>query len=290
MPNHYVGLETLKRSMQIGGTSAGSATADNAVLFALNETVARLIDDYCGFHFYESSGGRFFNPDNSTRLCLGYPLLTVGSIQFSSDGGTTYGTTMTSADYYLAPYNATEESPPRPFWEIESRENATSSGTVFPKGIQRSVRITGTWGYYNKTKSTSATVATAIASDTTTWKINNATALEVGMTLLSGAEKLFVTRTPASVSGAHTSTIDVLRAQNGTTNTTHSCASALSIYEYPIIEQAALTQAQQEYLVRHSPNGYAGGEPFGTQRPQMTGGLHPFVRRMLDPFRTPVAV
>ena len=187
------------------------------------------------------------------------------------------------------PYNATEESPPQPFWDIQVRENATSSGNTFPKGIQRSVEVVGNWGYYNKTRSTSATVATALTSDSTTWKINNATALDVGMTLLAGTEKVFVTRTPASVSGAHTSTIDVLRAQNGTTNTTHSCASALSIYEYPIIEQAVQTQAAQEYLVRHSPQGYAGGDPFGTQRPQMSGGLHPFVRRMLDPFRTPIA-
>lgn len=288
MSNYYIGRESLKRAMGIGGTSAGTATADNAVLDGINEIVSRLIDDYCGFHFYESSGTRFYTPRNASYLSLDYPLLTVGSIQFSSDGGTTYGTTMTTGDYYLTPYNATEESPPRPFWGIESRINATSSGSQFPKGIQRGARITGTWGYYNQTRSTSATVATEISSGTTTWQMNFATALQVGMTLLAGTEKVFVTRTPASASGVHTSTIDVLRAQNGTTNTTHSCASAISIYEYPIIEQAALTQAQQEYLVRHSPQGYAGGEPGGAQRPQMSGGLHPLVRRLLDPFRMPV--
>src|SRR3990167_5000610 len=286
MSNLYVGRATLKRAMSIDATSTG----DHGVLDSISETVARLIDDYAGFHFYEGSATRHFTAIESRCLRLDYPLLTVGSIQFSSDGGTTYGTTMTTADYYLAPYNAAAESPPRPYWEIESRDNATSSGSQFPKGIQRGVKIAGTWGYYNQTRSTSASISTAIASDSTTWEIANATALQVGMTLLSGTEKVFVTRTPASASGAHTSTIDVLRGQNWTTNSTHSSASALLIYEYPIIEQAALTQCQQEYLVRHSPNGYSGGEPFGAQRPQMSGGLHPFVRRMLDQFRTPVAI
>lgn len=105
-----------------------------------------------------------------------------------------------------------------------------------------------------------------------------------------GGEKMFVTRTPASASGAHTSTIDVLRAQNGTSAVAHTSATGVTIYEYPIIEQAALTQVQQEYLVRHAPQGYAGGDPYGTQRPQMSGGLHPFVRRLLDPMRKPQAL
>lgn len=290
MANWYVTRSQLKQALQLGGSSYGSATGDHAALDSILETVSRHIDEYVGFHFYESSGTRYYTPKHGTILDLDAPLLTVGSIQTSSDAGKNYGSTMTTDDYVLAPYNATEESPPKPFWTVETRDYATSSGAVFPAGMQRGVKIAGTWGYFNKTRSTSADLTGDLASGTTSFAVTNATALSVGMTVKLGDEKMFITRTPASASGAHTSTVDVLRAQNGTTNSTHSGSTGIVIYEYPIIEQAALTQAEQEFTIRHAPQGFSGGGDFGAQRPQVAGGLHPFVRRMLDPFRAPTVI
>lgn len=285
MPNFYTNLTALKSALGIDV----SATARHALLTDVMEMVARQIDDYVGFHFYESYGTRLYTPRDTSSLFLDYPLLTVEGIQTSSDGGSTYGSTMTSADYYLSPYNATMEDPPRPYWEIEVRSNATSSGAAFPKGIHRGARITGTWGYFNKTKSTSADLSTAATSNTSTLEITNATALSVGQTIILGTEKMFVTRTPGSSTGVHTSTVDVLRAQNGTTNSTHSATTGILIYEYPIIERAALYQAELDYRTKDAPMGVAGGEPMGTQ-PSRAIGLHPFTRRMLDMFRMPVAI
>ena len=58
-----------------------------------------------------------------------------------------------------------------------------------------------------------------------------------------------------------------------------------------MVDRAALYQCMQDYRAKDfMPAGISGGEPFGTQRPTMAGGLHPFVRRSLDVFRKPVAV
>lgn len=286
MANWYTNRADLKTALGI----PASTTGDHAHLDDAAEAISRLIDDYLGFHLYAASGVRYFTPKATSYLSLDYPLLSVDSIQTSSDGGSTYGSTMTSDSYYLEPANATEESPRRPWWEIVIRPNATSSGAVFPKNIRRGTKITGTWGYFNQTKATSAVLSTDAASGTTTLEITNATALKVGQTILMGTEQMFVSRTPASASGSHTSTIDVLRAQNGTTNSTHSSATSIMIYEYPIVDRAALYQAEQDYRVKDAPFGMAGGEPSGGQRPMMAGGLHPFTRRSLDGFRSPVAL
>lgn len=282
MANWYVNRDDLKSALTI----PASTTRDHAHLDGAVEAISRLLDDYLGFHAYPSSGVRYYTPTGGTRLRLDYPLLAVDTIQHSSDGGSTYGSTMTTADYYLQPDNATEESPPRPFWEVVIRPNATSSAAGFPKGITRGTKITGTWGYFNQTANSSATLATALAVGTTTIKINISTALHPGQTILMGSEQMFLTRTPTSATGSITSTVDVLRAQNGTVGATHSCATTIAVYTYPIIERAALYQAEQDYRGKDAPFGNVGGQPGGGQ--SISIGLHPFTRRMLDGFRKPV--
>ena len=266
-----------------------SSTGDHAQLDSVQETVARLIDDYCGFQFFPSSDTRYFTARNSQCLALDTPLLAVDSVRLDLHGdGTSYDTTMTSACYYLEPYNATNQSPPKPYWNLELRQSATMA---FPSGDKRAVQIIGTFGYYNKTTSI-ATIATANTSNTTRMEFNNSSLLHPGMTLLAGSERIYVKNNGKSGSDTATSSgsVFVERAVNGTTAATHASGETVYAYEYPVIDQAALTQAEQAYLVRHSPQGYAGGDPYGQQRPQISAGLHPFVRSLLEPFRKPVAL
>ena len=284
MPNFYVHRGDLKSALSI----RASATADHALLDTAAEAISRLIDDYVGYHFYPASGTRYYTPIKGTYLSLDYPLLNVDAIQTSSNGGSTYGSTMTSNDYYLAPYNATEESPRRPWWGIEIRPTATSSGAVFPM-ITRGARILGTWGYYDERVTSTAVLATGVANATvTTITLTGATSLHPGQTIRIDDEQMFVEYSPTTSTGAHTSGVTVKRAQNGTPGATHASGTAIQIYTYPIVGQAAKYQAQQDYRVKDAPMGAMPAQPFGTERPTMAGGLHPFTRRMLDGFRKPV--
>lgn len=286
----YTNRDAVKAALQIPASTTGEATGQrgliNQDIDAAIEGISQLIDDYLGFSPAPTSGTRFYTPRKSDYLSLDYPLLAVDSIQISSDGGTTYGTTFATGSYYLKPYNATMESPPKPFWDIEVRDSCATA--VFNVGIQRSARITGTWGYFDQRAGTTAVVgATALDATVTSFGMTGATSLHPGQLILMGSERMLVTQTPASSTGAHTSQISVLRAQHGTAGATHSVATSIEIYEFPIIERAALYQACQDWRVQQAPMGYTGGEGV-TQRPVMAGGLHPFARRMLDPMRKPV--
>lgn len=284
-PNHYAHRDLLKQSLGI----PASSTADHAQMDAALEGVSRHIDDYVGFHYYPSSGIRYYRARESTRQALDYPLLNVDAIALDPDADSTYETTLAAADYFLTPYNATEESPRRPWWGIELAQNANASA-VFPRGVARGVRVTGTWGYYNERDETTAKPATAIDATATVWDMTGASNLHPGQTVRIGTEQVFILRN--GLSGSDTATasgqITVRRAVNGTTGATHSSNSTMSIYTYPIADRAALYQAEMDYRAKDAPLGVAGEQPFGTQRLTAVGGLHPFVRRMLDPFRAPV--
>lgn len=262
-----------------------SATDNHVLLDAAAESISRLIDNHLGFHVYPSSETRHYTAKHTNCLYLDAPLLSVDAIQTTSDGSN-FGTTFATDGYYLAPYNAALESPPKPYHTIEVNENTATA--VF-NTVQRGVRISGTWGHYNQYRSTSAVLTNATTSGATTFGVTNATALSAGMTLRlengTSIEQVFVTRTPVSATGAHTSTIDVLRGQNGTTNITPAANTTVHIYEYPIVQGAALFQAEMDYRAKDAPLGFSGGEPFGTQRVTAPGGLHPFTQRMLDPIR-----
>ncbi len=275
----YVNRTVLKSALGINATS----TSANDRLDDAAEAVSRLFDQHVGYAFGPSSGTRDYTAKEATCLYLDRPLLAVDALRTASDG-TTFGTTMTTADYWLAPYNATVESPRRPFWGIETRASATA---VFPT-TRRSVRIVGTWGYFDERITSTATLATDITSNTTTIQLNGATALHPGQTILMGAERMLVTQTPASASGVHTSNINVRRAMDGTTNSTHSSATSIQVYEYPVVDRLALYQAQMDYRALDAPLGMTGGMPDGGSRVNAAGGLHPFVQRRLnDSFRTP---
>jgi hypothetical protein len=278
----YVDRDTLKSALSI----PASTTDNHALLDAAIEGVSRLIDDYCGFPFAPSSGVRYYTARHSGCLSPDYPLTAVDSIRVDTSGDGGYGTSWTSSDFYLTPYNARVESPPRPYWEIETRPNSTAT---FPAGVRRGVQITGTWGYYDQRADTTATLATGVNATATALALNGATALHAGQMILLDSERMTVTATPASSTGSHSSGVSVVRGVNGTVAAAHTSGAVVAVYEYPIISEAARFQAQMDYRARDAPLGVAGGQAFGDQPLRASAGLHPFSRRMLDGFRKPGA-
>ena len=286
MPNWYTHRDLLKASIGLEGSATGAHTQLDAVL----EGVAREIDRFVGFHFYPASGVRYYTPKNSTCLDLGYPLTALDAVALDTDGNASYNSTLTTTDYYLIPYNATEESPKRPFWAIELAVNSTAA---FPRATQRGARITGTWGYYNQTAAVNVALTTTLAATATQAEVTNSSLLHPGQTVLIDSEQVFVVRNGKSGSDTATSSgiVGIERAKNGTTAAAHATTGvALSVYEYPVVDKASLYQSEMDYRANAAPLGFTGGLDGGGQTLSPgAGGLHPFTRRTLEQFRVAVA-
>ena len=275
----YTNRAALKAALTIPATT----TSQDVSLDAVQEAISREIDQYVGFGFAPVSGVRDYTPSNADCQRLDYPLLAVDSVAADNDGDSSYELSITSSCYYLSPYNATAEQPRRPWWELEVRNTATA---VFPAGVQRGLRITGTWGYYDERRTSSCVLTTGVNATALTMTFTNASQLSAGHLLLLDGERIQVTG--VSTTNTTGGNVDVLRARNGTSGATHSSGAIPQVYEFPVVERAALYQAELDYRVKDAPMGMAGGDAFGSQRPQ-GGGLHPFTKRMLDHFRLPGA-
>lgn len=275
MGNWYTNRSTLKSALSIPATT----TRDHVLLDIMLEGVSREIDAYCGMQFYPSSGVRYYRPQQSTYLDLDYPLLNIDGIALDTNADSAYESTLDSTSYYTLPYNATEQSPPDPSWAIELRTR-TNASAVFPTGVARGVRITGTWGYYDQRKAATNVPATAIDATQKSVTITGSTNIHPGQTIRLGAEQMFVEE-------RSTGTLTVKRAVNGTTGATHSSNSTMSVYEYPIVDRACLFQSEMDFRGKDAPLGIAAGDN-GGQIMRAGTGLHPFTRRLLDNlFRVP---
>ncbi len=287
MPNWYAHRDQVKAALSIPAT----ATDKHALLDAAIEGVSREIDRHIQAQFYPSSGTRYYRARESMRLDLDYPLLAIDSITLDTDGDSSYESTLGSTSYYTLPDNATAQSPRQPIWAIEVRDGAGATA-VFPPGIQRGVKITGTWGWYDERTETTAKPATGISAAATVWDMAGASNLHPGQTVRVDSEQVTVVSNAlsGSATAATSGQITVQRAMNGTTGATHSSNSTMSIYGYPIVERAALYQAEMDYRAQEAPLGVVTGDMGGGQALRtVAGGLHPFLRRLLDEnFRTPV--
>ena len=110
---------------------------------------SRLIDEYCGRHFYSELTARYFDTDHPQRLTLGpfNDLSSVTSITEDRAGDGSYSTTYTAGQYQLGPVGAVTRAPiAQPFTELRLLNNVTFMCAV-PTGRRGLIRIDGTWGW-----------------------------------------------------------------------------------------------------------------------------------------------
>ena len=280
MTHQYTNLRDIADALQL----AASATGDHDQLRLTMETDSRVIDEWLGYEVGPRDTTRYFTAVESMQLRLDRPLLSITALRTDSSGNGSYGTTMSTAHFYLTPYNAPTESPPQPFWGIEVRATATS---VFPAKTRRGVEIAGRWGVYDQRDTSTAVLSTDANATTPTLEVTGASSLYSGQTIRVGTEDMFVVRSPVTATAAHTSQVTVQRAQNGTTGSTHSSATGIGVYTYPIVDRACLFQVQHDFKFSKA-DPVAGGGGFGPIQPLPEGNLHPAVRQMLRGFRSPV--
>ena len=140
-PTDYATLALVRARL---GITVEADTDDDTKIESIITAVSRLIDNYCGRHFYVDSADatRYFTAEYSDLLEPG-DLVSVTTLTSDGDGDRTYETTWTvSTDYDLTPFNADDFS--EPFTAIET----TPAGRyVFPRGVKKGVCIIGKWGW-----------------------------------------------------------------------------------------------------------------------------------------------
>jgi len=250
MPHAYLGLATLKTTLDVSGTSL------DARLKSVLEGVARSLDSYCGRRFQPYTATHYYRAHSPDCLLLPHDLLSVTSLKTDPDGDRTYPETWATTDYDLMPDNAAAER--RPYWRIMP----TPEGDYgFPAGVARGVQIAGVWGYWRDLLTLTATVqGGGVTGTATSITLSASSEVEAGHTLLIESEQVYVT---AVNSSTHVLTVE--RGVNGTTAAAHAAAVAVALYRYPTdLVEATLILASRIYRRKDSPLGTVGGGDLGT--------------------------
>lgn len=141
--NGYTALATLKGALRITGSDA----SDDARLERIITSASRAIEEHTGRRFYAETLTRYLTPARTCRLLVS-DLLSVTTLKTDEDGDRTYEITWSSArDYYPWPPEAVNDDQPYTAIEVDAGNGLYQ----FPRGIQRSVQIVGSWGYSTAT-------------------------------------------------------------------------------------------------------------------------------------------
>jgi hypothetical protein len=193
MANWYVSREAVKAAAQITGSS------QNTRIDRINEAVARMLDSSTRRFFIPRTETRLYrwprrSISNSSILWLDQDLLSVTTLQTKAQNSSP--TTIASSDFFLEPVNES----------VYNRiEIDLSSTAAFEAGNtpQRSISVTGVWGYSQDTQS-AGTVSSGLSSDATATSMvcSDASKVDVGDTLLIESEQVFVSERTNAANGS----------------------------------------------------------------------------------------
>ena len=271
--HRYASIADVKRQLRITDTN------DDVVIGLIIDNTSRQVDQYCNRTCWPLDTIKYFETDEYNELCIpDEDLLAVSEIAVDQNDDGVYEEVWSSGSgkFVLGPRNNASLVPAKPYWEIEI---PTRNTNYFPVAGDDSIKITGTWGFYNET-SLVTTVTTSIGSaDSVIVLANASTLLEAGQMIKIESEQILIT----SISGTN---VTCTRACNGTVAATHSATTVVYQYAYPIIEEAVTHQSVLTYRQTQFPYGTVGvGDVNVEPRVMVAAGLHPFVRGMIAPFR-----
>ena len=281
MTNAYVTLDTIKSS----GVLNISGTGDDTRLLALIEAVSRVIDRYCGRHFYSMKTAKRFDGDGGVSLLVPDLIsIDAGGLKTDDNKDRSFETTWATTDYLLLPSNAdptnSDNPEARPFSKIEVDRDAGTK--AFFRTGRELVQITGEWGYRRHLERASAN---AIADATTaSIAVSARTDVEAGHTLLIDSEQLYV----KSYTG---NTLTVARGVNGSTAASHGGGAVIDIYRHPgPIVEAAIMQTARLWRRKDSAFSNVAGFP-ETGQTRIAQGIDADVAMLLGQYRKlPVGV
>lgn len=136
----YVELEELKSTGELTGTTFADADLGPALIAA-----SRGIDKATGRRFYPDADAaqiRYYTPDSPNWVGID-DLITLTSLATDRNGDATFLDSWTvNSDFVLEPLNAAADGEP-----YQSIHRQARSSLVLPRGVPRSVRVTGKFGW-----------------------------------------------------------------------------------------------------------------------------------------------
>lgn len=178
----YTTRETVKRALDIGETARNNRNIDRCI-----ESAARRVDGLCHRIFYPRLETKYFDWPNYQRA-VPWRLWLDDTELISASSVTSGGVTIPSGNYNL---ESNRVGPPYNRLEINiSTSSALSAGSTY----QRSIGVTGLWGYSND-EAEAGTLAEALDDTETLIDVDGTTSAEVGVgTILRvDSERMLVT-------------------------------------------------------------------------------------------------
>lgn len=131
-----------------------SMASDPTILSDVVESVSRLIDRYCGRHFYQlgtvgTPVARYFDARMAHSVDLGpfNDLTTLSTLKTDENDDGVYEVTWNSGEYLLAPVGAASRAPQaEPFTSIVALDSNTYP-TSAVSGRTGLIEVTGVWGW-----------------------------------------------------------------------------------------------------------------------------------------------
>ena len=234
----------ITREQLVAEVAEGSTTIDTERLDRICYQASRIVDDWTQRRFYPVIETRYFSPDYTDVLWVD-DLLSVTTLK-SDDGGRTYSTTWATTDYDLEPYNADEKKQPYTALRLTPQ-----SLQYFPI-VRRGIEVVGKWGYFEETRTASATVSGVHTSSTTSLTTSAADEFDVGHILKIGSEYMRVDAVNTT-----TEVLTVARGINGSTAAALSGGEAIMYLAFPNIAEATMRLATRIWHLRKAPMGIA---------------------------------
>lgn len=277
MPNAYLSLSELRAA--VPDALKASVTKYDAQMLRLLSEASRFVDNYCKREFYPYLATRYFR--GSGGLVQRIPdLLSITSVSYSDDDGTTY-TALSASDYYATV--AGNHNSLKSYDALELNINSTTL-SYWPCG-QRSIKIVGVWGYCDDRnlcwQSTGDRIyGGTLTSSATSMTLNDVDGLDIygaaprfqaGGLYRIESEYVEATLTQDTTSN----TLGILRGRNGTTAASHVEDTVIDAWQAP----EPVKQAIAISVFKHLQRGFQG---FGDARstPEL-GQL--FFLKSLDP-------
>lgn len=138
--NGYCTLAEVKAALRIPNAD----TIDDTLLETAVESASRLVDGFCQRSFYSAgSAVRYFSPE-SLDLCELDDLISITSLETSTNVDGTFDRTWTATEYQLEPLNNKVDGLTGwPYTRVR-----VVRGLFFPVyNSDASVKVTGTWGW-----------------------------------------------------------------------------------------------------------------------------------------------
>jgi hypothetical protein len=143
------GYLTTSEAQSYIGMSAGTDTAE---LDDVITSVSRMIDRFCGRHFFQATATqKFFDcePDQETLTFGPYgDLVTATEVAYDDNDDGTFESTLSAGAYQLTPQGATTRGPvSEPFTGLRVLSGISLPLAPAASGRTGLVRVTGTWGW-----------------------------------------------------------------------------------------------------------------------------------------------